>query len=196
MKKNIIALCGDMKSGKSSVARTIYQKLDDCMIIPFAGISKQCIEMITGIEMTDRQPDGSYDYSQTQKQKHLPGGMMLGQFIRDFSESVRSIDPYIWADATIRQINDISRRNYIIPDLRMKHEFEALVNLESDDDFSVFIYRIEADDQLKKIQKHDGRDLSHPTEVSHKLFNVDKTYTNKMGLINLESIANDIIKGL
>jgi hypothetical protein len=196
MKKTIIALCGDMRSGKSSVARSLYQKLDDCMIIPFAGISKQCIEMITGIEMNDRLPDGSYDYSQLQKQKSLPGGMMLGQFIRDFSEAVRTIDPYIWADATIRQMININRRNYIIPDLRMKHEFEALIDLEDSDDYRVFIYRIQADDSLKKLQKSDGRDLNHPTEVSHKLFNVDKTFTNKVGLINLESIANDILRDL
>lgn len=196
MKKTVIALCGHKGGGKSTVAREIYNVLNDAMIIPFAGIAKQCVELITGIGMDELQPDGSYDYSQKAKTKMVGGNISLGVFIREVAESIRAIDDLVWINGTFNNIESIQRRYYIIPDLRMLSEYTYLCNLDNkSDDYSVYIFRINPDEKLLSVTaNNDGRDNEHITETSLNNVCVDGEYTNSYGLSNASSIAKDIVK--
>jgi len=196
MKRTIIALCGHIGAGKSSVAREIYNRLDNAMIIPMAGVAKQCVEIITGVDMDERQPDGSYDYSRKSKAKLLPSGSTLGIFMRDFAEAVRSLDEMVWINATFNIIESSSRRYYIIPDIRMYHEFQYLRSLEErSDDYSAYVFRINPDEKLlSSVQYKDGRDGTHVTEADTSRFCVDGSYLNSYGFNNVGLIADSIVK--
>jgi ABC-type dipeptide/oligopeptide/nickel transport system ATPase component len=196
MKKTIIAICGERGSGKSELAKQLYSRLDNCMIIPFAGMAKQCVELITGVQMLDRQPDGSYDYSPTQKAKVLPGGSTLGVFVRDFAEKVREIDPYVWVDNTVRLIDESRHRYFIIPDMRMDLEFQTLDKMDSGDDYNVYMCRLIPDNSLTKRRVDDGRDVQHSTEIMSKSFTVDDEFTNSFGLHHINRIADQIVTGI
>lgn len=196
MKKTIIAICGEKGSGKSELARALYSRLDNCMIIPFAGLAKQCVELITGVDMADRQPDGSYDYSPAQKAKVLPGGCTLGVFVRDFAEKVREIDPHVWVDNTTRIIDEARHRYYIIPDMRVDLEFQMLDRMDSGDDYNVYMCRVVPDESMKKRRMEDGRSDNHSTELMSKLFNVDDEFVNSFGMHNINRIADQIVNGL
>lgn len=196
MKKTVIALCGHKGGGKSTVAREIYNRLNDAMIIPLAGVAKQCVELITGIEMDERQPDGSYDYSQKAKTKMVGEDISLGIFIREFAESIRAIDDSVWINATFNNIESTQRRYYIIPDLRMLSEYTYLCNLDNrSDDYSVYIFRINPDEKLLSTMKNnDGRDNEHITETSIRGVCVDGEYTNSYGIYNTSKIAEGIVR--
>jgi len=189
IKKTIIALSGKMGCGKSTIARHIYNKLDDAMIIPIAGMAKQCVEIITGVPMAEQQPDGSYDYSQKQKSLLLRSGTDLGVFIREFAESVRSVDKTVWIDATFNIIEESNRKYYIIPDLRMLTEYNFLSQLTNSDDYEVFIFRIES----KLSKETGGRSLSHRTENELDGVTFDANYTNTPPLHNADTIAKQIV---
>jgi len=121
--KQLIAISGKINSGKSTLARKLYEQIPNASIIPLAGCMKQCVELITGIEMLDRQPDGSYDYSRTQKS--LPyGDQTLAQFIVEFAEKIREINPDCWIKVTERLIAKSTAQVIIIPDMRTKRELE------------------------------------------------------------------------
>lgn len=189
IRKKIIALSGKMGCGKSTIARHVYNKLDDAMIIPLAGVAKQCIEIITGVPMEEKQPDGSYDYSQKQKGMLLRSGMTLGVFIREFAEASRSFDKTIWIDATFNTIEGSNRKHYIIPDLRMLTEYNFLLDLTNSDEYEVYMFRIES--ALSKDK--DGRSMSHVTESELDEKQFDKTFNNTPPLHNAEMIANQIV---
>lgn len=197
MKKTIIAICGDKGSGKSTLAKELYTRLDSCMIIPFAGMAKSCVETITGVNMLDRQPDGSYDYSPKQKSMVLPGGCTLGVFVRDFAEKVRELDPFVWIDATMRIIDESRHRNFIIPDMRLPFEWDALNKAGSGDDYNVYMCRLQPGSKLlEKTGMDDGRSSDHHTELSHRGMVVDDTFPNEYGMSNIQFIADTIISGL
>lgn len=196
MKKTIISICGERGSGKSELAKAIYTRLDSCMIIPFAGLAKQCVELITGVQMKDRQPDGSYDYSPNQKAKVLPGGSTLGVFVRDFAEKTREIDPHIWVDNTLRIIDESRHRYYIIPDMRTQIEFDTLDHMDSGDDYEVYMCRMVPDESILKRRIDDGRGLNHQTELASKSFTVDDDFKNSYGMHNINRIADLIVSGL
>jgi len=192
--KRIISFTGPMGSGKSTIAKSLYGKLDNCMIIPMAGIAKQCVEIITGVQMNERQPDGSYDFSRKQKEKVLPSGMHLGAFIRDFAEHVRLIDKFIWIDATFNIIESSNHDNYIIPDVRMLSEWKFLNSLNDSDGYTSFIFRILPEPSLLDIipKLNDGRDTSHNTENELNSAGVDAVYYNSLGEDNIRRISNDM----
>lgn len=189
IRKKIIALSGKMGCGKSTIARHIYNKLDDAMIIPLAGVAKQCIEIITGVSMDEKQPDGSYDYSQKQKGMILRSGMPLGVFIREFAEASRGFDKTIWIDATFNTIESSNRKHYIIPDMRMLTEYDFLLGLTNSDEYEVYMFRIES--ILSKDR--DGRSMSHVTESELDAKQFDAVYKNTPPLHNAESIAKQIV---
>lgn len=189
IRKKIIALSGKMGSGKSTIARHVYNKLDDAMIIPLAGVAKQCIEIITGVAMDEKQPDGSYDYSQKQKGMLLRSGMPLGVFIREFAEASRGFDKTIWIDSTFNTIEGSNRKHYIIPDLRMLTEYDFLLGLTNSDEYEVYMFRIES--ALSKDK--DGRSMSHVTESELDGKQFDAVYKNAPPLHNAELIAKQIV---
>lgn len=193
MEKKIVALTGVKGSGKSSVARALYNKLDNCMIIPMAGLAKQCVELITGVGMNELQPDGSYDYSQKQKQMLLPSGMELGLFLREFAEAVRGIDKLIWIDSTFNIIDSSNNEWFIIPDVRMIEEYNAINKLNEMDGYQSFIFRINAGAGIKP-NLLDGRDLSHRTENQLADEVYDGTYVNVKGQASINSIADQIAR--
>lgn len=195
MQKTIIAIAGDKQSGKSTLARELYQRLNNCMIIPFAGVPKQCVEIITGVDMSERQPDGSYDYSQKQKAKTLPGGSTLGVFIRDFAEAVRTVDKFIWADAAIRIIDEAAHQNFIVPDIRMPQEYDLLHKMDSSEGYNVYICRLVPDKTItSRFSINDGRESDHNTERALDGHIMDDTFSNSYGLHNLQRIADEIIR--
>lgn len=189
IRKKIIALSGKMGCGKSTIARHVYNKLDNAMIIPLAGVAKQCIEIITGVAMSEQQPDGSYDYSQKQKGMLLRSGMPLGVFIREFAEASRGFDKSIWIDATFNTIESSSRKHYIIPDMRMITEYEFLLGLTNSDEYEVYMFRIESAISKDK----DGRSMSHHTECELDTKQFDAVYKNTPPLHNAELIAKQIV---
>lgn len=119
--KQLIAISGKINSGKSTLARKLYEQIPNSSIIPLAGCMKQCVELITGIEMLDRQPDGSYDFSRTQKASTY-GDATLAQFIVEFAEKIREINPDCWIKVTERLIAKSNSQVIIIPDMRTKRE--------------------------------------------------------------------------
>jgi hypothetical protein len=192
--KTIIGICGEKGSGKSTLASKVYRGLEPCMILPMAGVAKQCVEYITGVEMDERQPDGSYDYSQKAKQKLLPSGTQLGVFIRDFAEAVRHIDPLIWIDAAHRKIDEGRHRYIIIPDIRIPAESKWLNDLNNSDEYESYLFRINPDQALRsKNSAGDARETSHHTETSFLQFPVDKSYMNNFGISSVDKIASDIL---
>ncbi len=128
--KQLIAISGKINSGKSTLARKLYEQIPNSSIIPLAGCMKQCVELITGIEMLDRQPDGSYDYSRTQK--GMPyGDQTLAQFLVNFAEKMRELNPDVWIKVTERLIAKSNAQVIIIPDMRTKRELDWVKNLKA-----------------------------------------------------------------
>lgn len=165
------------------------------MIIPFAGVVKQCVEMITGVDMDEREPDGSYDYSRRLKSKKLSGGKSIGVFIRDFAESVREIDEMVWINATFNSIESSNRMYYVIPDMRMLQEYTYLYNLDKNsEDYTVFMFRIKADPKLQSLADADGRTDDHPTETGLLNVCVDGEFVNTRGSSSPKQIAESIVK--
>lgn len=192
MEKKIIAISGKKGSGKSSIARALHSKLDKCMIIPIAGIAKQCVEIITNYPMTELQPDGSYDYSQKQKQMLLPSGMELGKFIREFAEAVRTVDRLVWIDSSFTVIENSDYEWYIIPDLRLMQEYNFINELNNRDGYKSFVFRINAGAGLPG--SNDGRESSHYTECELDNVGYDDVFTNKKGIENVNDIASKIAR--
>lgn len=192
MEKKIIAISGKKGSGKSTLARSLYSKLDNCMIIPIAGIAKQCVEIITNYPMNELQPDGSYDYSQKQKQMLLPSGMELGKFIREFAEAVRTIDRLVWIDSSFNIIENSNCEWFIIPDLRLKQEYNFINELNNRDGYKSFIFRINAGSGI--TGSNDGREASHYTERELDNVGYDDVFTNKKGMENVNDIASKIAR--
>jgi len=193
MEKIVIGIAGKKGSGKSSVARALYNKLDNCMIIPLAGLAKQCVEIITGVGMNELQPDGSYDYSQKQKEMLLPSGMELGLFIREFAESVRSIDKLIWMDSTFNIIDNSNHKFYIIPDVRLLSEYHFINKLNNLDGYSSYIFRVNAGSGMN-VNNMDGRDLTHPTETELDNEVYDSIFTNNKGMSQINTISGTIAR--
>lgn len=118
----IIALCGKKGCGKDTFAQFLCKYID-CQQLSFAGPIKGILQDIYGFS-----PEDIEYYKRTNK-SFIFGKreLTLRQFMQEFGEHMKFIDPEIWAKALRVKINP--NKINIITDLRFPIEYEYLKEL-------------------------------------------------------------------
>jgi dephospho-CoA kinase len=149
-----IALCGKMRSGKDTVANFLREKHK------FTGF-----RFSEGIWETIRLL-----YPQIYAKRHKEKPRKL---LQDIGQKLREVDPNIWVNYTLQQIEEVGEIRVVVTDLRQPNEYLALKEQ------GFFIVRVSAEDgiRLNRIlaenDNFDIQDLYHETERHVDGFNVD-----------------------
>lgn len=164
MNKTIIAINGIIGSGKNRLTREIYRSIKDkkVAVIPFAHPMKRCVEIITGIEMETLNSDNTYDFSRKQKSMQIDSGMKLGKFLVEFGQKCRELDDEIWINILKREIDKSRADVFIIPDLRMLSEANALSKWNG---YNLYTVRIDSAIKHDSPLPDDGRSATDDTEI-------------------------------
>ena len=128
----IIGLCGDIGSGKSTVAKFLWEEYG-YGAASFAAKLKAVAKDVFGL--TDEQVNGT----QAEKAAPIPhvmdraGNPRSARFILEYlgTEGFRAIDPYVWVDYAMRKVDQHSDGSpgsprWVFQDVRVPNEFEAI----------------------------------------------------------------------
>ncbi len=126
MNPRIIGLCGDIGSGKDTVAEHLVQ-MHGYTRLGFADKLKQVAADVYGL---DRQVWGS----QEDKAAPIPhvldasGEPRTARSILEWlgTEGFRTISPDTWTNYAMRQVDSRSHARWVIPDVRFRNEFAAI----------------------------------------------------------------------
>ncbi len=164
MNKTIIAINGIIGSGKNRLTREIYRSIKDkkVAVISFAYPMKRCVEIITGIEMETLNSDNTYDFSRKQKSMQIDSGMKLGKFLVEFSQKCRELDDEIWINILKREVEKSKAEVFIIPDMRMLSEVNALKQWNG---YNLYTVRIDSTIKHDSPLPDDGRNPIADTEI-------------------------------
>lgn len=163
-----LALCGRLRSGKDTAARylTLFY---DFQPFAFADPLKRCLHEIF---------------------PHVPREPKPRRLLQLFGQKMREIDPDVWVNLTMRQIDDYLhlhpcecggcalKPRVVVTDCRQRNEYDRL-RAEG----FVFV-RINADDELRIRRaleagdKFTAEDLTHETELLVDSFDVDYEIDN------------------
>lgn len=164
MNKTIIAINGIIGSGKNRLTREIYRSIKDkrVAVIPFDHPMKRCVEIITGIEMETLNSDNTYDFSRKQKSMQIDNGMKLGKFLVEFGQKCRELDDEIWINILKREIDKSKAEVFLIPDMRMLSEANALNRWTG---YNLYTVKIESIIKHDTPLPDDGRSATDDTET-------------------------------
>jgi dephospho-CoA kinase len=147
-----IALCGKMRSGKDTVANFLREQHKFTGFRFSEGIWETICLLYPHI------------YASKEKPRKL---------LQDIGQKLREVDPNIWVNYTLQQIEEVGANRVVVTDLRQPNEFNVLKEQ------GFFIVRVSAEDgiRLNRIlaenDNFDIQDLYHETERHVDGFNVD-----------------------
>lgn len=123
----IIGICGDIGSGKDSVANHLVQA-HGYNRTSFAAKLKRVVLDVFGLK--PHQVDG------TQEQKAAPiphvvdasGEPRTGRSLLEWlgTEGFRTMDPDVWVKYAMRQVDQRQHARWVFPDVRFRNEFAAI----------------------------------------------------------------------
>ena len=171
-----VAICGGLRSGKDTVGEMIRNGIDAEQFAFSEGIWRM-IEIFFPEDFANRHI-------------HKPRTLLqvLGQKLRE-------IEPDIWVDYTLNQINKISD-NVVVTDMRQPNEYQALK------DAGFIIIRVNAH-ILTRIERaasagddFEESNMNHETEHHYPLFEVDYEIDNNGSMNELSHQVTDIVESI
>ena len=169
-----VAICGGLRSGKDTVGDMIANTIDAEQFTFSEGIWRM-IEIFFPDEYANRY---------THKPRTLL--QVLGQKLRE-------VEPNIWVDYTLNQINEISD-NVVITDMRQPNEYQALK------DTGFIIVRVNAHMSTRIERAASAGDifeesnLNHETEQHYPLFEADYEIDNNGSMDELTHQVTEIVE--
>lgn len=171
-----IALTGRMRSGKDAVAVHLAQQYGFVRFAFGDGIRKVCRELFPDQFANDRKPRA---------------------LLQGVGQAMRTFDPDVWANATMRPINERLYEDYegriVITDLRQPSEY-ARLRTEG-----FVIIRVTCDEAIRRQRMLDAgdtfdeRDLTHETELYTDGFAVDYEVENNGSLAELHAKVDAVM---
>lgn len=170
-----IALVGKMRSGKDTVADYLAFKYNFKVYAFADGIKELCKQLFP----------------------HLVEGRKNRSIYQDVGQFMRSIDPHVWINQTMKRISRFSPlRNIVISDVRQQNEYDVLKSK------GYIIIKIHADDEIRWERIRSAGDdcteeqFNHETERAVDTIPHDFLITNNETLDELYKQIKDVLDGI
>ena len=181
-----IAICGNVGSGKDTLANILKEKLSDCFTIAFADKLKEQVAEIYNIAVKNL-------YEANFKESLIPNTTITyRQALCDHADYIKYINPKFYIDHVVKHWENTNYSNFIVTDVRFENELIAL----KEEGF--IIIRINRESEYKN--SNSTKNHSSETELKNKdprydfVINHPHRENNKESLEYLEVAAIDFIR--
>lgn len=182
-----LALCGKIRSGKSTVAEYIAEQYE-FTCFAFADEMKRLLHALYPNIPRDPKPRRAYQvFGEGMRKLDLPDAPTVW-----VDYCLRMVDTHIWWH---REVDDRGA-NVLITDLRTKEEYERLRK----EGFSII--RVSAPDDVRigrALEAGDDftiHDLAHPTEIALNSFEVDYQIVNDGTVDELKRKVDEMMEAI
>lgn len=165
--KKIIGFCGKAHSGKNYAADIIKSEYPNAEIISFGDAVRDMLKAIVDVD---------YIYKSGTKEDVIPE---LGVSLRKLMQTLgaewgrNSVSDSLWVDIFMMKVNKSKSDIIIVPDVRFKNEYDAIVNNGG------IIINIETDKNFKDIELSSHISESFVPEDNDKTFIIKNTFDKR-----------------